>query len=251
MARARNIKPALFANEILGAADPLYTLAFQGLWLLADRDGRLEDRPLRIKGQTFPYRDNLDMDAMLDWLQEQGFVLRYEVAGKRYIEVINFKRHQRPHPNENPSEIPGPECAGPSSGNIGRTSENLGSTQADSLLLIPDSLKLIPEDTHCSPSASTADPNSFAEFWQDYPRKVAKPQALKAWKALKLNASEIGTLMAGLQRAKQSDQWQRDAGKFIPHPATWLNGRRWEDEIALQPQHQTYGALDIGVPLAN
>lgn len=244
MARARNIKPGIFTNEILGAADPLFTLAFQGLWLLADREGRLEDRPLRIKAEIFPYREGLDINELLDWLQEQGFILRYEVAGKRYIEVINFTKHQNPHKNEKPSELPAPQGISP-------TPEKIGSARADSHNLIPDPLQLIPENAHCSPPASAADPEGFAEFWQSYPRKVAKPQATKAWKALKLNASAIGALMAGLQRAKQSDQWQRDDGKFIPHPATWLNGRRWEDEIVLQPQQRTYGALDIGVPLAN
>lgn len=76
MARSRNIKPGLFKNEILGVADPIYTLAFQGLWLLADREGRLEDRPLRIKAETFPYRDGVDMNALLDWLQAEGLSAR-------------------------------------------------------------------------------------------------------------------------------------------------------------------------------
>ena len=90
MARARNIKPALFKNEVLGVADPMLTLLFEGLWLLADREGRLEDRPLRIKGELFPYREGLDMDALLNWLASNGFIVRYQVDGKRYIEIDNF-----------------------------------------------------------------------------------------------------------------------------------------------------------------
>ncbi|MCF5227676.1 phage replication protein, partial [Pseudomonas syringae] len=73
MARARNIKPALFKNEVLGVADPMLTLLFEGLRLLADKAGRLEDRPLRIKGELFPYRDGLDVDGMLAWLAAEGF----------------------------------------------------------------------------------------------------------------------------------------------------------------------------------
>lgn len=90
MARARNIKPALFKNEVLGVADPLLTLLFEGLWLLADRDGRLEDRPLRIKAEVFPYRDGLDMGSMLAWLSDEGFIVRYSAGGKAYIEVASF-----------------------------------------------------------------------------------------------------------------------------------------------------------------
>lgn len=131
MARARNLKPGLFKNEILGVADPLYTLLFQGLWVLADREGRLEDRPLRIKAEVFPYRDGLKMDEMLNWLAANGFIVRYEVDGVRYIEIRNFAKHQNPHKNEAASEIPPPpimenQC-------VGSTSEKIGSARADSL----------------------------------------------------------------------------------------------------------------------
>jgi len=140
MARSRNIKPGLCKNEILGVADPLYTLAFQGLWLLADRDGRLEDRPLRIKAETFPYRDGLDLDFILNWLQAEGFILRYEVSGKRYIQVLNFAKHQNPHKNEAPSEIPPPE----QSEGVPKNSVHVPS-ESEALGLIPDSLNLIPD----------------------------------------------------------------------------------------------------------
>lgn len=143
MARARNIKPGLFKNEILGVADPLYTILFEGLWVLADRDGKLEDRPLRIKGEVFPYRD-VDTDPMLDWLQQQGFIRRYAVAGKRYILIIEFVKHQSPHKNETESVIPNPE-------EIGASTENIGSARADCLNLIPDSLN--PHTDSAGPTA--------------------------------------------------------------------------------------------------
>ena len=109
MARARNIKPSLFKNEVLGVADPLFTLAFEGLWVLADREGRLEDRPLRIKAETFPYRDGVNMDAILGWLHENGFILRYTIDGANYILVLAFHDHQNPHKNEIESVIPPPD----------------------------------------------------------------------------------------------------------------------------------------------
>ena len=69
----------------------------------------------------------------------------------------------------------------------------------------------------------------FAEFWQAYPRKVAKPAAEKAWRKV---AAEADAIMAGLRRQAGCEQWAKDGGQFIPHPATWLNGRRWEDAPA-------------------
>lgn len=142
MARARNIKPGFFKNEILGVADPLYSLLFEGLWVLADREGRLEDRPLRIKGEIFPYREGLDMNAMLDWLAENGFIQRYTSKGKKCILVLEFVKHQNPHKNETDSELPAPDEVESVSEEIGSITEKIGTTRADSLSsdsLIPDS----------------------------------------------------------------------------------------------------------------
>ena len=69
----------------------------------------------------------------------------------------------------------------------------------------------------------------FNLFWSAYPRKVAKKAAEKAWDKLKLNQQLFDELMAGLMTAKNSKQWQDP--KYIPHPATWLNGERWKDEM--------------------
>lgn len=104
--RARSIKPGICDNEVLGTADPFYSLLFERLWMIADRKGRLEDRPLRIKAQAFPYRDGLDVEPMLAWLANEGFIARYEIEGKRYIQVLTFWKHQSPHKNEQESVIP-------------------------------------------------------------------------------------------------------------------------------------------------
>lgn len=74
----------------------------------------------------------------------------------------------------------------------------------------------------------------FEAFWKAYPRRVAKPDALKAWNKLQLTEEQCAALMTALDAAKRSEQWCRDDGKYIPHPATWLNKRRFEDEPELQ-----------------
>lgn len=108
MARARNIKPGFFKNEILGEMPMEARMLFIGLWTLADREGRLEDRPKRIKMELFPY-DSFDVDPMLSRLQADGFLTRYEVGGFRFIQIENFVKHQDPHYKEKASEIPPPE----------------------------------------------------------------------------------------------------------------------------------------------
>ena len=104
--RARSLKPSLFKNEVLGTADPLLTILFEGLWCEADREGRLEDRPLRIRAEVFPYRDGIDIDLMLNWLVEHEFISRYRVGSTAIIQVIKFLDHQRPHTNEVASVLP-------------------------------------------------------------------------------------------------------------------------------------------------
>ena len=75
--------------------------------------------------------------------------------------------------------------------------------------------------------------SAFAEFYAAYPRKVAKPDALKAWNSLALQNGSVEKLMAALEAAKASEQWTKDSGRFIPHPATWLRQRRFEDEAVV------------------
>lgn len=107
MARARNIKPGFFMNDLLAGVEPLGRLLFVGLWTVADREGRLEDRPLRIKAEILPY-DNCDVAELLDQLETGGFIQRYSVGDASYIQIINFTKHQNPHHREKESEIPPP-----------------------------------------------------------------------------------------------------------------------------------------------
>ena len=139
MARSRNIKPGFFMNEILAEIEPLGRLLFAGLWTIADRAGRLEDRPKKIKAEVLPY-DDCDIEKLLNDLHSYGFIFRYQVNGVRYIQIINFKKHQNPHKNEAPSSIPEPNEHSTSTVQI---SEVHNTNPADSLNLDPDSLNPI------------------------------------------------------------------------------------------------------------
>lgn len=80
--------------------------------------------------------------------------------------------------------------------------------------------------------AETTENNDlFEKFYSCYPYKTKKPAAEKAFKKIKVNDSLFTAIMDGLEKWKQSDQWAKDRGAYIPHPSTWLNNRQWEDEI--------------------
>jgi hypothetical protein len=86
---------------------PHAQLLFAGLWCIADKEGRLKDRPDSIKAQTLPFVD-VNVDSLLSKLAEgiDPFIVRYEVNGLRFIQICNWQRHQSPHHTEKASEIP-------------------------------------------------------------------------------------------------------------------------------------------------
>ena len=92
MARIRTIKPEFFCHEQLAELSPIHRLLFIGLWTQADREGRLEDRPKRLKVVLLPY-DDCDVDQLLTELGGAGFILRYEIDEK-HLAVRERGRNQ-------------------------------------------------------------------------------------------------------------------------------------------------------------
>lgn len=76
----------------------------------------------------------------------------------------------------------------------------------------------------------THNPEAFEVFWAAYPRKDDRKKAIRAWDRLKPNKALCRVMYAALLRQKESAQWTRDGGQYIPMFPTWINGRRWEDQ---------------------
>lgn len=81
----------------------------------------------------------------------------------------------------------------------------------------------------------------FEVFWETYPRKVAKADAEKAWRKIDPDQPLFEQIMSGLRLAVDSAGWRKDNGQFVPHPATWLNGKRWTDMPAPSGRHDLRG----------
>jgi hypothetical protein len=86
------------------------------------------------------------------------------------------------------------------------------------------------EERNTPKAPKGADPDGFAEFWPEYPNHAAKAKAVTAW--AKIPAELHSEIMEALSVQKRSTAWTKDEGQFVPHAATWLNGRRWEDRPA-------------------
>jgi len=170
--RIRTIKPEFFVHERLAEISMASRLLFIGLWTVADREGRLEDRPQRLKAQLFPY-DKVNIHKLLDELARGGFVMRYAVDGGRYLAIPHFTKHQRPNPTERASTIPAPPAGLKSCAQDFLTKEmevemevegkGNGNGRSRSLRSL-------------DVSATKFDPE-FLRFWDSYPRVVCKHDA--------------------------------------------------------------------------
>lgn len=225
MSRCRNIKPGLWLNEELADISITARYLFPALWCHADKEGRLEYRPKKLKAEIFPY-DNINIQSLIVELHGKKFIEIYEHEGQLFINIPNFKKHQNPHPKEKASELPAPI-------NICIYDRNLKQfIYMESNLIIPfpsDVLIPIPSSTDDKSSSSSSD-DVFSQFWKIYPRKEGKGDAEKAWKKIKKPSETFFAIESALSWQVPSEQWTKDNGKFIPHPASYLNKRRWEDE---------------------
>ena len=106
--RSRTIKPSFFVSEDLSELPFEARLIFAGLWTLADREGRLEDKPKQIKALLMPY-DDIDMNKILTLLNKRTVIQRYEINGQRLINIPNFSVHQKVHPHEAQSLLAAPQ----------------------------------------------------------------------------------------------------------------------------------------------
>jgi len=95
------------------------------------------------------------------------------------------------------------------------------------------SCNAIDTDTETDKEQKTLGQNSigFSKFWAAYPKKKSKGAAEKAFKSIKPDAQLLEAMLKAIERAKISPDWLKDGGAFIPHPATWLRAKGWEDEF--------------------
>lgn len=208
MARSRNIKPGFFTNDELAELPALTRLLFIGLWTIADRDGRIEDRPKKIRAEVMPY-DECDPDAMLRALHERGFIFRYVVGGMGCIQIVNWAKHQNPHVKEQASTMQAPDMSGAKPVQVPAEEkpcpEDAGLIPS---LLIPDSSpeKTSPDAAAAAPSAKKArKPKTdveapTTETWNSYSLAYERRYGTEPLRNAKVNAillKFVGLVPAG------------------------------------------------------
>jgi hypothetical protein len=249
MPRIRSIKPDFFTS--LTIADLTYEqrLTFIGLWTHVDDEGRCVDDARLIKAAIWPLDDRsaADVEKDLGALSECSLILRYSLNQKRYLAVRSWSEHQkinRPTASKLPPPPNGP-ILGATCGDEDSPTPHGGASE-DSLAERKGKEQGKEQGTGkgtrpATPSATRAstDPGpAFDEFWRQYPRKVGKTEAAKAWtKALK-DGADPDLLLAAVKAHADFHLAAKTDIQFIPHASTWLNQKRYEDEPPRPPRSQ-------------
>jgi hypothetical protein len=250
MARARNIKPGFFKNEDLAECSPHARLCFIGLWILADRDGRLEDRPKRIKAELFPF-DTVDVEPLLQELERFKFIVRYETDGMKAIQIPEFVKHQSPHYSEKPSVIKPPTLPESVFHEEPAKPENSKKTPGEAVslrggrnplnpdLLNPDSLN--PETPKPATKAASVsvsglkaegvDPQHAAE-WLAVRKAKRLTLTQTAWNDTKAEAAKAGVTPAEAVRLSVVNSWAGFKASWLQNPGGQHRGQPAGDIFA-------------------
>ena len=87
----------------------------------------------------------------------------------------------------------------------------------------------------------------FSVFWQEYPKKVGKGYAFECFKKIKPTKELVDIMIEAIKKQKKSDMWKRDKGQYIPHPSTWLNQKRWEDDLGGDTDENPWSSFKLGI----
>lgn len=212
MARIRTIKPEFFTSEDIVALSPLARLLYIAIWCEADKEGRLQWKPKTFKMRYFP-ADDCDIAAMCEELVGGGLITLY---GDGLAYVPRFGVHQHINPRESASTLPAPDSSPRVRHASPRVSDAQGGREG----------KGKEEKTR----DASDEPTGFPEFWEAYPNRKAKQDALKAWRKLSPSDALQASILKAVAEQRQGEDWTKEGGRFVPHAATWLNGKRWLDE---------------------
>lgn len=222
MARKRQIDPDFWTSEQVISLPVEARLLFIGMISHADDEGRLKGSVLSLRINIFP-TDNFSNEQIEQWrdkITEGGLAKYYKVDGMEYLWLPTFQKYQY-MTKSYPSKLPPPNGIGNDIDNVngignGRVYNKL-TTKEQPVINQLITKEVLQEE--------------FNAFWDAYPKKKSKGQAEKAFTKIKPDEQLLAIMLSAIKKAKSTLGWQKDGGKFIPYPATWLNAKGWEDEF--------------------
>lgn len=251
MARIRTVKPEFWSSPDVGDVSRDARLTFIGLWNLADDKGRLEAVPAGLRGDLFPYDDDVTVEHLCGWINElarQGLVRLYAAGRRAYLHITGWEDHQRIDKPSQP-RCPDPDDCRQLDGLTPTIQRDLGRSSDDLRLPLPPPSRDTPEAVPTPPAPErrnvgaserrTVGANTgtddlddgFREFWDCYPRRdgqkgggASRKETLRSWR--KLNDEQKRQALVGV--AHFAGYCEQAGAPFVPHATTWLNQERWE-----------------------
>lgn len=226
----RILKDSIAKSEKISGLTDFQFRLWVHLITYVDDYGRGDARPAIIKGACFPFRErmtNKDIEKGLADLAGAGCVGLYTVDGKPYLYFPNWEQHQRVRTKVSKCPPPDRECQ------ICQPAADCGELPQDAARIQNPESRI--QNTESESRIVHVCAEDFERFWDVYPRHVGKSKAKQAF--LKVDVP-VEVLLEAVAKQKESAQWTKDEGQFIPHPTTWLNRRGWEDELAPAPKEK-------------
>lgn len=214
---------------------------FWRLLTTADDYGRFLADPEIVRAACFPYK-SLSVEKVtgaLLGLQSHHLITLYTVDDRQYGEFVTFQKHQ------GKARARAPKYPDREKRNLLIVNELDSSLHADAsngqqVPTVPARCATPPDtdtdtDLNSSLNSLSSSDSEFEQFWLSYPKKVGKKDAKRAWVKARDRPPLVDLILA-LNRQKESLQWQKENGQFIPNPSTWLNQGRWADQLAPKPK---------------
>jgi len=221
----------LDSDRYLSLTSDTARMLYLHLLLVADDLGNTEATPLFIRRRLLPAAmEDYAINKILSELADVDLIRMYASEQKAYAHVPRFRQRLRYLKSKNPRPPAALECKEIKDLIKAKSDLSLSQVGPES---VPSRQKRR-EEKRSKPlapfGAGLPFGAGFDKFWAAYPRKKSRGHAEKTW--AKLNPSEhlIAEILAAVETAKTSEDWQRDAGRFIPYPASWLNACGWQDE---------------------
>ena len=208
-----------------------------------DDYGRGSADPEILKGYVFPRLKRIresDIEKALADLADIGAICLYKVEGESHLYFPNWSSHQRIQTKkskfpEPPTEINGDSRCTTVNHGYARALDSYSDSSSDS------SLNSNSEGERGCKGKGETKKSTFDEFWSAYPKKRSKGDAQKAWNMLKPDKQLVDDIMYAISFARETNDWKKEGGKYIPYPATWLRASGWEDSFDVQVERQKTG----------
>lgn len=188
-------------------------------WILShlDINGNFYADPIMVNNLVFTRLGHSvkTISNAIDELDAKGLIIKYRVNGEIYLNYPDFHEKQN---KLNPAKETTPEIPNLTPESI--LSQSGVTPLQDKIREVKSNKDIVKKE---------ALEKSFNEFWRAYPRKVNKKEAKAKWVRIKI--LDLAIILKAIEVQKQTENWQKDNGKYIPHPTTWLNQERWNDEM--------------------